>query len=60
MIVFDDADLDAVSSLKMGASEEGSTELGPLSSLAHLERVTATVRRGRRQLSHIRVIAGGS
>ncbi|EAO5368778.1 aldehyde dehydrogenase family protein [Salmonella enterica] len=67
VIVFDDADLDAlveklgnaVSSLKMGAPEDESTELGPLSSLAHLKRVTAAVEEAK-ALSHIRVITGGS
>ena len=33
----------AVASLKMGAPEDAATELGPLSSLAHLERVSAAV-----------------
>lgn len=49
----------AVSSLKMGAPEDESTELGPLSSLAHLKRVTAAVEEAK-ALSHIRVITGGS
>lgn len=49
----------AVSSLKMGAPEDESTELGPLSSLAHLKRVTAAVEEAK-ALSHIRVIIGGS
>lgn len=49
----------AVSSLKMGAPEDKSTELGPLSSLAHLKRVTAAVEEAK-ALSHIRVITGGS
>ncbi|EAV7066887.1 aminobutyraldehyde dehydrogenase [Salmonella enterica] len=48
----------AVSSLKMGAPEDESTELGPLSSQAHLARVTAAVEEAK-ALSHIRVIAGG-
>lgn len=50
---------DAVSSLKMGAPEDESTELGPLSSLAHLARVTAAVEEAK-ALSHVRVITGGS
>ncbi len=37
----------AVSSLKMGAPEDESTELGPLSSLAHLKRVTASQTEGK-------------
>lgn len=49
----------AVSSLKIGAPEDESTELGPLSSLAHLKRVTAAVEEAK-ALSHIRVITGGS
>ncbi|WP_411904727.1 aldehyde dehydrogenase family protein, partial [Salmonella enterica] len=49
----------AVSSLKMGAPEDESTELGPLSSLANLKRVTAAVEEAK-ALSHIRVITGGS
>jgi aminobutyraldehyde dehydrogenase len=32
-----------VASLKMGAPDDESTELGPLSSQAHLERVTKAV-----------------
>lgn len=43
----------------MGAPEDESTELGPLSSLAHLKRVTAAVEEAK-ALSHIRVITGGS
>ena len=37
----------AVASLKMGAPEDAATELGPLSSLAHLERVSAAVEAAR-------------
>ncbi|WP_343529848.1 aminobutyraldehyde dehydrogenase [Yokenella regensburgei] len=49
----------AISSLKIGAPDDESTELGPLSSLAHLERVSAAVDKAR-QLSHITVVTGGS
>ncbi|HCC0887111.1 TPA: aminobutyraldehyde dehydrogenase [Salmonella enterica] len=49
----------AVSSLKMGAPEDESTELGPLSSQAHLARVTRAVEEAK-ALGHIRVIAGGN
>jgi len=48
----------AVASLKTGAPEEKSTELGPLSSLAHLERVTKAVEDAK-ALGHINVVTGG-
>ncbi len=48
----------AVASLKMGAPEEASTELGPLSSEAHLARVTKAVEDAK-ALAHIDVITGG-
>ena len=48
----------AVASLKTGAPEEESTELGPLSSLAHLERVTKAVEEAK-ALGHINVVTGG-
>ncbi len=48
----------AVASLKMGAPEDAATELGPLSSLAHLERVSAAVKPW--ALPHIKVVTGGS
>ncbi|MCT1420723.1 aminobutyraldehyde dehydrogenase [Klebsiella aerogenes] len=49
----------AVASLKMGQPDDPSTELGPVSSLAHLERVTAAVNAAR-ALPHIKVVTGGS
>ncbi|WP_194206034.1 aminobutyraldehyde dehydrogenase [Superficieibacter sp. 1612_C1] len=49
----------AVASLKMGAPEEETTELGPLSSQAHLERVSAAVEKAK-ALDHIQVVTGGS
>lgn len=49
----------AVASLKMGPPDDETTELGPLSSQAHLERVSAAVDAAR-ALPHIQVIAGGS
>ncbi len=49
----------AVASLKMGAPEDAATELGPLSSLAHLERVSAAVEAAR-ALPQIKVVTGGS
>ncbi|MBV7407151.1 aminobutyraldehyde dehydrogenase [Enterobacter sp. ENT03] len=48
----------AVASLKMGAPEDASTELGPLSSEAHLARVSAAVDEAK-ALPHIKVITGG-
>ncbi|WP_318362923.1 aminobutyraldehyde dehydrogenase [Enterobacter sp.] len=49
----------AISSLKMGAPEDESTELGPLSSEAHLARVAAAVEEAK-ALPHIKVITGGA
>ena len=46
----------AVASLKMGAPDDESSELGPLSSAAHLARVSKAVDKA---LPHIRVITGG-
>lgn len=43
----------------MGAPEDAATELGPLSSLAHLERVSAAVEAAV-ALPHIKVVTGGS
>lgn len=48
----------AVASLKTGAPEDETTELGPLSSLAHLERVSKAVEEAK-ALGHIKVITGG-
>jgi aminobutyraldehyde dehydrogenase len=48
----------AVASLKMGAPEDESTELGPLSSQAHLARVSKAVDEAK-ALSHIKVVTGG-
>ena len=49
---------EAVSTLKMGRPEEADTELGPLSSLQHLERVSQAVEQAK-ALAHIQVITGG-
>ncbi|WP_435930262.1 aminobutyraldehyde dehydrogenase [Dryocola sp. BD613] len=49
----------AVASLKYGAPEEESTELGPLSSQAHLERVTRAVDAAK-ALPHVKVVTGGA
>lgn len=49
----------AVASLKMGPPEDETTELGPLSSQAHLDRVCAAVDAAR-ALPHIQVVTGGS
>jgi len=49
----------AVSSLKMGSPEDESTELGPLSSRAHLERVSQAVEEAK-ALAHIKVVTGGN
>ena len=49
----------AVASLKHGAPEEESTELGPLSSQAHLERVTKAVDAAK-ALPHVKVVTGGA
>jgi len=48
----------AIASLKMGAPHDESTELGPLSSLAHLNRVSDAVEQAK-ALSHVKVITGG-
>ncbi|EOC0060114.1 aminobutyraldehyde dehydrogenase [Cronobacter turicensis] len=48
----------AVGSLKTGAPEDETTELGPLSSQAHLERVSQAVEAAK-ALPHIRVVTGG-
>ncbi|WP_237931534.1 aminobutyraldehyde dehydrogenase [Buttiauxella sp. S19-1] len=50
---------DAVSSLKVGAPEDESTELGPLSSAAHLERVNNAVNAAK-ALAHVKVVTGGA
>ncbi len=49
----------AVASLKMGAPDDEATELGPLSSEAHLARVSNAVEEAK-ALSHIRVVTGGN
>lgn len=49
----------AVAGLKMGAPDDESTELGPLSSAAHLERVTQAVEAAK-ALGHISVVTGGA
>ncbi|HHT5262122.1 aminobutyraldehyde dehydrogenase [Klebsiella michiganensis] len=49
----------AVASLKMGPPEDETTELGPLSSQAHLDRVCAAVDAAS-ALPHIQVVTGGS
>lgn len=49
----------AVESLKMGPPDDETTELGPLSSEAHLARVSKAVDEAK-ALSHIRVVTGGS
>ncbi|WJD48558.1 aminobutyraldehyde dehydrogenase [Enterobacter sp. PGRG2] len=49
----------AIASLKMGAPEDESTELGPLSSEAHLARVAAAVEEAK-ALPHIKVVTGGA
>lgn len=49
----------AVASLKMGAPDEETTELGPLSSQAHLDRVSHAVEEAK-ALAHVQVITGGS
>lgn len=48
----------AVASLKSGNPEDESTELGPLSSQAHLTRVSEAVARAKAQ-PHIKVVTGG-
>jgi len=49
----------AVASLKIGAPDDESTELGPLSSQAHLDRVCKAVDEAK-ALGHVQVITGGS
>ncbi len=49
----------AVASLKMGEPNDESTELGPLSSQAHLDRVTRAVDEAK-ALGHIKVVTGGN
>lgn len=49
----------AVASLKMGAPEDETTELGPVSSAAHLARVSEAVDRAK-ALPHIHVVTGGN
>ena len=49
----------AGASLKMGPPDDETTELGPLSSEAHLARVSKAVDEAK-ALSHIRVVTGGS
>lgn len=48
----------AVATLKSGAPDDESTELGPLSSLAHLERVSKAVEEAK-ATGRIKVITGG-
>ena len=48
----------AVASLKSGDPEDEATELGPLSSQAHLTRVSEAVARAKAQ-PHIKVVTGG-
>ena len=47
-----------MATLKSGAPDDESTELGPLSSLAHLERVSKAVEEAK-ATGHIKVITGG-
>lgn len=49
----------AVASLKMGEPNDESTELGPLSSQAHLDRVAHAVDEAK-ALGHIKVVTGGN
>ncbi|WP_407437917.1 aminobutyraldehyde dehydrogenase [Lelliottia sp.] len=49
----------AVATLKTGAPEDESTELGPLSSAAHLERVCKAVDEAK-ALGHVHVVTGGN
>lgn len=49
----------AVASLKIGEPNDESTELGPLSSQAHLERVARAVEEAK-ALGHIKVVTGGN
>ncbi|MET1077810.1 MAG: gamma-aminobutyraldehyde dehydrogenase [Pseudomonas sp.] len=48
----------AVASIKTGLQDDPSTELGPLISAAHRDRVSGFVERAR-QVPHIRVVTGG-
>ncbi|MRT14361.1 aminobutyraldehyde dehydrogenase [Enterobacteriaceae bacterium RIT711] len=50
---------EAVSSLKYGAPDDESTELGSLSSAAHLERVSNAVNAAK-ALEHVKVVTGGA
>ncbi|WP_455428139.1 aminobutyraldehyde dehydrogenase [Dryocola sp. LX212] len=50
---------EAVASLKYGSPDDESTELGPLSSQAHLERVSKAVEAAK-ALPHVKVVAGGA
>lgn len=50
---------EAVASLKYGSPDDESTELGPLSSQAHLERVSKAVEAAK-ALPHVKVVTGGS
>lgn len=50
---------DAVASLRMGLQDDPETELGPLITRDHLERVEGFVNRAKAQ-PHIRVITGGN
>ena len=49
---------EAVSSIRHGLQDDPETELGPLITLQHLERVEGFVQRAREQ-SHIEVVTGG-
>lgn len=49
----------AVATLKTGAPEDESTELGPLSSVGHLERVCKAVDEAK-AMSHVNVVTGGN
>ncbi|MBS5772445.1 MAG: aminobutyraldehyde dehydrogenase [Enterobacter cloacae] len=49
----------AVASLKMGEPNDETTELGPLSSQAHLDRVARAVDEAK-ALGHIKVVTGGN
>lgn len=49
----------AVASIKMGDPDDPATELGPLSSAAHLARVSQAVEEAK-ALSHISVVTGGA
>ena len=48
----------AVASIRMGPPEDAASELGPLSSKAHLERVADAVEKASAQ-AHIQVVTGG-